>query len=152
MTGKTIPVSWAELHRAARSLAREVGPRGAWRGIVAVARGGLVPAAVVARELGLRHIEVLAVASYEDRTRGTVSVLSDTGALAKTCGDGAGWLVIEDIADTGNTLKAVRRILPNAHVAVLYVKPDGRPLTDSFVIEVAQDDWVEFPWDAPERG
>lgn len=145
---RTIPVSWEELHRVARALAHELGAIGPWKGIVAIARGGMVPAAIVARELGIRAVEVVASASYENRRRGPIAILSDVGALKQTCGDGSGWLVIDDIADTGNTMQAVRRILPRAHAAAIYVKPAGRSSVDSFIREAEQDSWIEFPWDA----
>jgi len=70
-------------------------------------------------------------------------VLKDLGHI----GDGEGWLVIDDLVDTGNTYKLIREHLPNAHFACVYAKPKGVPTTDSFVIEVSQDTWVYFPWD-----
>lgn len=145
---RTVPVSWRELHRITRNLAQELALRGPWKGIVAIARGGMVPAAIAARELGIRKVEVVASASYDDRTRGPVTILSDADALKRSCGDGAGWLVIDDIADTGGTMQAVRALLPHAHAAAIYVKPAARRDVDSFAIEVEQDSWVEFPWDA----
>jgi xanthine phosphoribosyltransferase len=66
-TRRTIAVSWDELHRQTRALARNLSRKAAWAGIVAVARGGLVPAAIAARELGVRRVETLCVASYDDR-------------------------------------------------------------------------------------
>jgi len=145
---RTVPVSWHELHRITRTLAQELGAAGPWKGIVAIARGGMVPAAIIARELGIRRVEVVASASYEDRTRGPVKVLSDIDALKRSCGDGTGWLIIDDIADTGRTMQAVRTILPRAHAAAIYVKPEARHGIDSFAVEVEQESWVEFPWDA----
>lgn len=145
---RTIPVSWHELHRTTRNLAQELAPRGPWKGIVAIARGGMVPAAIIARELGIRRVEIVASASYDDRMRGPVTILSDVDALKRSCGDGADWLVIDDIADTGRTMQAVRAILPRAHAAAIYVKPAARRDVDTFAVEVEQDSWVEFPWDA----
>jgi xanthine phosphoribosyltransferase len=62
-------------------------------------------------------------------------------------GDGTGWLVIDDLVDTGATMRIVREILPKAHVGVLYAKPVGRPLADSFVAEFPQESWIDFPWE-----
>ena len=145
---RTVPVSWHELHRITRNLAQELPRHGAWKGIVAIARGGMMPAAIVARELGIRRVEVVASASYADRTRGPVKILSDVDGLKRSCGDGTGWLVIDDIADTGSTMQAVRAILPHAHAVAIYVKPAARRDVDSFAVEVEQDSWIEFPWDA----
>ena len=50
---KTFPVSWDELHRHARALAWRLLEHAPWQGIIAITRGGLVPAAIVARELAV---------------------------------------------------------------------------------------------------
>jgi xanthine phosphoribosyltransferase len=60
---------------------------------------------------------------------------------------GAGVLVVDDLVDTGATLKVVRDMLPKAHYATVYAKPQGRPLVDTFVTEVSQDTWIYLPWD-----
>jgi adenine/guanine phosphoribosyltransferase-like PRPP-binding protein len=142
---KSFPVTWDELHRHARVLAWRVAERGPWQGIVAVTRGGLVPAAIVARELDIRLIDTVCVASYDERQRGEVVVLK---AIA---GDGAGWLMIDDLVDTGHTARVVREMLPKAHFATIYAKPAGRPLVDTFITEVSQDTWIVFPWDSEEE-
>ena len=50
-----------------------------------------------------------------------------------------GLLVVDDLADTGATVKLVRAVLPKAHVATVYAKPLGRPFVDSYITEVSQD-------------
>lgn len=140
-TLKDFPVSWNELHRDAKALAWRLVDMGPWRGIVAVARGGLIPAAIVARELGVRVVDTVCVRSYEHQTRGTVEILK------APAGDGDGWLVVDDLADTGETARAVRALLPKAHFAMVYVKPAGKPLAHTYVTEVSQDTWIHFPWD-----
>jgi len=138
---KTFPVSWEELHRHSRALAWRLLELGPWQGIVAVTRGGLVPAAIVARELDIRLVDTVCIASYEDRARGAVTVLK------RIPGDGAGYLIIDDLVDTGETARAVREMLPRAHFATVYAKPAGRPAVDTYVTEVSQDTWILFPWD-----
>ncbi|HXE16570.1 MAG TPA: xanthine phosphoribosyltransferase [Stellaceae bacterium] len=138
---KNFPVTWDELHRHARALAWRLVELGPWQSIVAVTRGGLVPAAIVARELDLRLIDTVCIASYDDREQGKLTVLK------RVPGDGTGMLIIDDLVDTGVTAKAVREMLPKAHFATIYAKPAGRPLVDTFVTEVSQDTWILFPWD-----
>jgi xanthine phosphoribosyltransferase len=138
---KTFPITWDELHRHARALAWRLLEGGPWQGIIAITRGGLVPAAIVARELDIRLIDTVCVASYDDREQGKVTVLKPVA------GDGAGWLIIDDLVDTGLTARAVREMLPKAHFATVYAKPAGRPMVDTFVTEVSQDTWILFPWD-----
>lgn len=138
---KNFPVTWDELHRHARALAWRLVELGPWKSIVAVTRGGLVPAAIVARELDLRLIDTVCIASYDDRSQGKLTILKSVP------GDGQGMLIIDDLVDTGITAKAVREMLPKAHFATIYAKPAGRPMVDTFVTEVSQDTWILFPWD-----
>ena len=138
---KNFPVTWDELHRHARALAWRLVELGPWKSIVAVTRGGLVPAAIVARELDLRLIDTVCIASYDDRSQGRLTVLKSVP------GDGDGVLIVDDLVDTGVTAKAVREMLPKAHFATIYAKPAGRPMVDTFVTEVSQDTWILFPWD-----
>ena len=138
---KNFPVTWEELHRNAKALAWRLIEKGPWKGIVAITRGGLVPAAIVARELEVRLIDTICIASYDDRNQGQLSILKGVA------GDGTGWLIIDDLVDTGRTAKTVRDMLPKAHFATVYAKPAGRPLVDTFITEVSQDTWILFPWD-----
>ena len=148
---KTFPVSWEELHRTAKALAWRLigqgpvgsGPNGGqWSGIVAITRGGLVPAAIIARELDIRLIDTVCMTSYsDDHAQGEIKLLKGVA------GDGTGWLIIDDLVDTGRTAKYVREMLPKAHFATIYAKPAGRPLVDTYVTEVSQDTWIYFPWD-----
>jgi xanthine phosphoribosyltransferase len=143
---KTFPVSWDELHRHAKALAWRLVELGPWQGIVAITRGGLVPAAIVARELDIRLVDTVCVASYEDGAKGA-GVKGEVTVLKTIVGDGDGYLIIDDLVDTGHTARVVRQLLPKAHFATVYAKPAGRPLVDSFVTEVSQDTWILFPWD-----
>ena len=140
---RMFPVSWTELHRDARALAWRLADLGPFKGLVAVTRGGLVPAAIVAREIGLRLVDTISVATYDEESMGKPELLKG----AASAGDGEGFLIIDDLVDTGATAKAVRALLPKAHMAAVYAKPAGKPLVDTFVTEVSQDTWIHFPWD-----
>ena len=135
------PVSWDELHRHARALAWRLQEKGPFKGIVSITRGGLVPAAIVARELDIRLVDTVCVSTYEHKDQGAAEVLKSVE------GDGAGWLIVDDLVDTGTTAKIVRDMLPKAHFATIYAKPAGRPMVDTFITEVSQDTWILFPWD-----
>ncbi|HXW70748.1 MAG TPA: xanthine phosphoribosyltransferase [Methylocella sp.] len=147
MIEKAFHVSWDQFHRDARALAWRLSGEKRFLGMVAVTRGGLVPAAIVARELDMRVIDTFCVESYRHETqRGEAKVLK--GIPEETArGGGEGLLIIDDLADTGATMSLIRAVLPKAHVATIYVKPLGRCLVDTFVTEVSQDTWIYFPWD-----
>jgi xanthine phosphoribosyltransferase len=142
---KMFPVSWTELHRDARALAWRLVELGPFKGLVAITRGGLVPAAIIARELNLRLIDTVCSSTYDRMARGArVEILKGTAAEQEK---GAGWLIVDDLVDTGVTAKAVRALLPQAHFATVYAKPAGRPAIDTYITEVSQDTWILFPWD-----
>jgi xanthine phosphoribosyltransferase len=145
---KAFPVSWDQFHRDARALAWRLHGEGPFDAVVCVTRGGLVPAAIVARELGIRIIETVCISSYgHDNKQGALQVLK--GISAQVVGDAKGKrvLVVDDLVDTGATARLVRDMLPAAHFATVYAKPQGRPMVDTFITEVSQDTWIFFPWD-----
>ncbi|TAL80079.1 MAG: xanthine phosphoribosyltransferase [Beijerinckiaceae bacterium] len=141
-------VSWDQFHRDARALAWRLADAGPFAAIVAITRGGLVPAAIVARELDLRVIETISVASYSDDNRqGSLEILKPIAAEVAGTKGGAEILVVDDLVDTGATARIVRALLPKAHFATVYAKPLGRAHVDTFMTEVSQDTWIYFPWD-----
>ena len=141
-------VTWDQLHRDARALAWRLIDRGPFRGIVAITRGGLIPAAIVAREMEQRLVETVSIVAYgrgeaEWTELGQPEVIKPPVAA----GDGEGFLLIDDLVDTGATARAVRALLPKAHFATVYAKPAGKGLVDTLITEVSQDTWIMFPWD-----
>ena len=158
---KLYPVTWDQLHRDAKALAWRLLEQGPFKGIIGVARGGLVPAAIVARELNIRLVDTLCICTYQGREQ-----TGGEEVLKAIEGDGDGWLVVDDLVDTGNTATWIaddlrliterrkvsnlltRNMLPKAHFATLYSKPAGKPLVDTFITEVSQDTWILFPWDS----
>jgi len=139
---KMFPVSWEQLHRDCRALAWRLVEQGPWEGIFAITRGGLVPAAIIARELDIRLIDTICVSSYDWQSQGKSSILK------RVENDGSGWLLIDDLVDTGRTAKLARDMVPKAHFATVYAKPEGRSTVDTYITEVSQDTWILFPWDA----
>src|SRR5579863_4586248 len=144
---KAFHVSWDQFHRDARALAWRLAEAGPYSAIVGIARGGLVPAAIVARELDLRVVESISVVSYDHTIQQGPPKVLKAIAPEIALGQGQGVLVVDDLVDTGATARAVRDLLPKAHLATIYAKPLGRPYVDTFMTEVSQDTWIYFPWD-----
>jgi xanthine phosphoribosyltransferase len=149
---KDFPVSWDELHRNGKALAwrlldlaktNGIEAEGGWKGIIGITRGGLVPACIVARELDIKLIETFCISSYDHQNQRTAKIIK----APENIGDGRGWLVIDDLVDTGSTFKIAREKFPAAHYGCIYAKPEGISTTDSFITEVSQDTWIHFPWD-----
>lgn len=145
---KSFPVTWDQFHRDSRALAWRLAAEGPFEAVIAIARGGLVPAAIVARELNIRTIESVAVKSYDHQSQGEIRVLKAISEdVLKRAKDGKKMLIVDDLVDTGATARAVRNMLPGAHFAAVYAKPQGREMVDTFITEVSQDTWIFFPWD-----
>lgn len=145
---KGFHVSWDQLHRDARALAwrlQSVAPEDGWRAVVAITRGGMAPAMIVARELDIRTVDTISVKSYNHQAQTAPRVIKAPDLAL--IGDGTGVLIVDDLVDTGRTLEVVRALMPRAHVATVYAKPMGRAQVDTFVTEVSQDTWIFFPWD-----
>ena len=135
-------VTWDMFQMHARKLSERLLPASQWKGIIAVSRGGLFPAAIMARELGIRHIETVCIASYHDHeTQGEFKVIH------RAEGDGEGFIVVDDLVDTGNTARAIREMYPKARFVTVFAKPAGAPLVDDYVVDIPQNTWIEQPWD-----
>ena len=148
MSQRYYAVTWDQLHRDARALAWRLIDAGPFKGVVAITRGGLIPAAIIARELELRLVETVSIVTYgRDEREWTEIGVPEIIKPAAAAGDGEGFLIIDDLVDTGTTAKVVRAALPRAHFATVYAKPAGKPLVDTFITEVSQDTWIMFPWD-----
>lgn len=140
---KTYPISWDQLHRDSKALAWRLLGDNYYKGIIAITRGGMVPAAIIARELDIHLIDTICISSYDWKDK-----KGDADILKKFDHDGEGWLLIDDLVDTGRTAKIVKDMVPKAHFATVYAKPAGRDMVDSYVTEVSQDTWILFPWDS----
>lgn len=129
-----LAVSWQEIQDDAAKLADQLASVGHWHHIIAVVRGGMVPAGLLAQHLDIPRID-------------TLSICRATGAIQGPVADEDGVLIVDELVDTGATIKTVKTYYPRAQVAVLYAKPAGRPTANFFVREFAQDCWIEFPWE-----
>ncbi len=138
---KTISPTWSELYTDAKNLAQKLKAEGSWDQIIAITRGGLVPAAVIAKELDIRFIDTVCVKSYNDTEKENIQIIKRVDNTANSI------LVIDDLVDTGETARAVRDMFPHAWYAVIYAKPAGLPLVNSYVKKVSQDTWILFPWE-----
>jgi xanthine phosphoribosyltransferase len=112
--------------------------------MVVVSRGGFVPASVVAYCLGIQDVDIVSIQSYIHREPGEAFVhrAPKTDEVV---------LVIDDIVDKGGTAKALREFMPNMHLAVVYAKPRGLPLANTYVEEITQEAWPVFPWDEEDK-
>ena len=144
-------LTWDLFGSAARELAQAVVADGFVPDIViAVARGGLPPGGAIAYALGTKAVGTLNVEFYtgvDERLPDPVVLppLLDTAAMS-----GLRALVVDDVADTGETLALVQKIMAQhceeARTAVLYSKP--RSIVEPDYVWRRTDRWIVFPWSA----
>jgi len=121
--------------------------------ILGVSRGGLVPAVYLSHELGLP----LLITSYSatkgngDGTSGEFNFLDNKDCPAEKGQSNV--LIVDDIADTGHTLKELyehcQTMFNIVHTLVLDYRTTSVH-TPTYVGNVLEDDagWVIYPWEA----
>lgn len=138
-------LTWTEFHQDTLQLASQLlehyKGQLPWRGIIGIARGGLIPATILGRELNIRLIDSFCISSYDHDQQGDVSILKPIE------GEGEGYLLVDDLVDTGRTARVATELLPSAEFISVYAKPAGRAMTEHFVREFPQTTWLHFPWD-----
>jgi len=139
-----ISLTWAQLHLDVRSLAAQVANKGPFKGIVAVARGGLVPAGILCKECNIRLVETVCIESCETQSCGPEAKVLKTFSQDA----GRGWLVVDDMAASGRTTALLRAMLPNAWIVAIYAKEQAMEHLDYFVVKVPQDAWLLLPWES----
>lgn len=141
---KEVFLSWDDIQRTGKKLARRLNEKKDWKGILCITRGGLIPAGIVSRELNIHLVETICIHSYAHKDQGQAKILKKPDIIEN---DGDGWLVIDDLTDTGKTFRLVRELYPKAHYACLYIKPAGKETVDTYIDSVGQETWIDFPWD-----
>jgi len=138
-----IYVSWDEIQSLCTELSATLLNRGLRRDrMLAITRGGLFPAGLIARELDIRQIDTIGVIAYDDQTVGEPRLVKAAAPeFLENC------LIVDDLVDTGATLDFIRGRTRNCTFATVFAKPQGAPKVDLYAREVPQDTWIRFPWD-----
>lgn len=143
---KIVHVSWLDFHHNTIKLVKRFKNPEQWKGIIAITRGGLVPSVIVACELNIRFIDTICLSSYDNNnSQADIQILKTLNGENKE--EGKGLIVLDDLVDSGRTLRVVHTMLPKAHYAVVYAKPQGKDMIDTFGVEVEQNTWLVFPWE-----
>lgn len=138
-----IYISWEEFHNQVKILAAKIKAAGKFNRIVAVSRGGLIPAGILAYELGIRDCDVINMSSYDGDKKRPDDEIEIKGLLANV---DKKTLIVDDLSDSGRTLDLLRRQYPKATRACVYTKPKGQSSCEIFA-QSLPDQWVVFPWD-----
>lgn len=141
---KKIHISWQDFHAHTKLLCQKIKESGSYNKIVAVSRGGLIPAGIVAYELDIRNNEAINFSSYDNqverRPDSAIEISGNVGEVDEQT------LIIDDLADSGRTFKILRQLYPKAKFVSVYAKERGALNTDIYAADMP-DEWIVFPWD-----
>ncbi len=148
---RELRISWNRLQKLAAQLARTIKASGFKPDyVVGIAMGGLIPLALVAEKLKVKNVATVSARSYDEKTkkRGKIAISHVPRLEAR----GKKILLVDEIADTGETFKAVAKVLrercgaKNIKTAAIVVNTlRCKAAPDFSVMKV--DKWVVFPWD-----
>lgn len=139
-------LTWEQFHQDTTKLANLIKTQyedEKFVGIVAIARGGYIPAAIIANQLNIKNLRSISISSYDDieeKREKNIQVNHIFNTEEK-------WLVIDELADTGHSLELIRQYHPNSVLAVVYAKPEGMEKSDLYAVSMPQDQWIVFPWE-----
>ncbi len=143
-------ITWKQFEKDIASLVKKI-PKGKFNKLLIVSKGGLIPGYFLAKELGIDLVQTICVKT--ERKEGLKPV---PHFITSKAGDDFGWLVVDDLIDSGETMKHILEKMPRASAAVLYLKEltykqqkeGGRKLPENiFYSKYVKPDWVDFPWE-----
>ncbi len=149
---REVHISWNKLEKLTADLVRAIQASGFKPDyVIGITMGGLIPLALVAEGLKTKNVAMVSARSYDEKTkkRGKLVISHIPQIRAR----GKKILLVDEIADTGETFKAVSRLLKEkcgaTHIktaAIVINTVRCKTAPDFSVMKV--DRWVVFPWDA----
>lgn len=139
-------LSWEDIERDSLWVCEKIKKQNKdFKGIVSISRGGLIPAGLISRHLDITLIENISIVSYEGQEKKSLNILNELSISKQDLGEG--WLVVDDLSDTGSTYSYLKEVLPKGTFVSLYSKPLGLDKVDIFSKTFPQDVWLVFPWE-----
>ena len=138
-----IYITWQEFHQHSKLLAEKIKQDiPSVNQIVAISRGGLIPAGILSYELGVRNCNLINISRYDDNTQRNDADISISTTLSDLSSD---TLIVDDLVDSGRTFDILKTLYPNAKKVCVYAKPKGVGSPDLYA-QALPDKWVVFPW------
>ncbi len=163
-------LTWADVEKLTGSLAAHLHDAtgiASFDRVVGVARGGLIPAVLLASPMRIDRIETVQMRFYEGRNRfDAPRRVGGPPLAAGPSGDPTRTLVVDEMVDSGGTMRALHEMLPEATLVALVARNAPAPARRAedltafdLGVEGAHvwtagvlntDAWILFPWSPPE--
>jgi len=144
-------INWEEIENDCVILYEKINKNFKFNCIVAICRGGWVPARIISDLSNVNLIGSLRIESYDVYNKKEARITQDVSIDVKD----KNVLLVDDIADTGDTLMLAKEYLikkfpKNLMIATLHYKQKSKIKPDFFVKEVENDVWIIYPWEKRE--
>jgi len=107
--------------------------------VVTITRGGLFVAGIYSEIYGVKHIDTVCLESYDDDKQRQMKIIKCTGS------DESDIVIIDDVADTGESLLVAKKYYPNAKTLTIHYKPHSKFKPDYYLWET--ENWIVYPWE-----
>ena len=144
---KKVYISWDQFYKDTLELCNKITNLKDIKGMVCITRGGMVPGCIVASKLNIRKIETISIKSYQDNLEisDSFEILVEPKEALQDLGKN--WIVIDELIDSGQTLKHIKQILPFANIYTVYSKILDSDLVNSYFRYYDKSHWICFPWE-----
>lgn len=120
--------------------------------ILQISRGGCIPGSLLAYHKDIKNVFTISVKSYNDRNQQHELIMQQIPIeLFGNEYVNKRILVVDDLADSGTTLRAIDNLFleRDMHVdfCTLYTKKNTSFKPQYSMDEYESDVWLEFPWD-----
>lgn len=146
---KTLTISWQNVENASFNISQQIRMQQLeFDMILAITRGGLIPAGLLSYSLGIKDIRTVSIEPYKEKEQQSIKTIQQPNFYMFM---GKNVLIVDEILDGGETYAHLRKILkPVMDIAaftfaVLFHKGIA-PDPDFYGAKVPSDVWLEFPW------
>ena len=145
-------ITWEEVDEACSQLIKSIQElqQAPFKRIIAIGKGGIVPAAIIWQCIPNAKFHVIHITSYTKDGKKEPEFVFGADYLPAGL-DSPDTLVVDDICDSGDTFRFLRKYLPNANYAAMLQRNDTEenPNEESdFIGRVVEKGvWVDFPWE-----
>lgn len=145
-----LKLSWSDVEQAVNIIINRIGDK-KYDYVIGIANGGLIPATLIAKKLGLKTMSV-GVESYNEKQIKNLTLWSEINKIWYIQQQYGLCLLVDDISDSGKSFNFIKNTyLKNEEIlcdtASLVVKPKTTFMPDYFAMSINTDVWVKFPWE-----
>jgi hypoxanthine phosphoribosyltransferase len=145
-------ISWDQFYKDIDNLSMLIALKKKPDAIVAIGRGGLIPATILSYNLNIKVVQNFQIESYEGQTKtGTHKLWQNPSDYFVSTFKNKNVLVVDDLADSGNTLRLVKRFFEYRDIdlqfVTLYTKKGTAFTPDVSIREYSTEEWIVFPWE-----